>query len=167
MQNVQRSINPHKNLLRTSVAASAIIAVVLLAGCSPRIESFGNIPDRQIVDSIRVGINNRAQVAAMLGSPSAQATFDQEAWFYVGTRTLKTLSFLEEEVLEREVLIIRFNKRGIVQKIERLNKHDGQEIKVVNRKTQTRGKELSVIEQLLGNVGRFGNSLGEDNRIAP
>ena len=158
MKNLQKSKNNVKKVFHTGVAASAIIAVVLIAGCSTQLISRGNMPEKRIVDSIRVGINNRAQVLAILGSPSVRATFDQETWLYVGTKTRKTLSFLSDEILERQVLAIRFNKQGIVQKIERFDKNDGQEIKVVKRKTPTRGKELTVIEQLLGNVGRFDDS---------
>lgn len=148
-------------------AAGAILAAFFFVGCSPQIESHGNIPDQQVVDSIRVGINNRAQVSAILGTPSARATFDQEAWYYVGTKTLRRLSFLNDEVLEREVLVIRFNKQGIVQKIERLDKQDGRKVKIVDRKTPTRGKELTLMEQLLGNVGRFNNSSENDSRTGP
>ena len=164
MTNLQKSQNTNKNFLRTSLIACAI---VVITGCSARVGSHGNIPDQQIVDSIRVGINNKAQVSAMLGSPSAQATFDQETWFYMGTKTLKGPSFEKDEVLERQVLIIRFNKQGIVQEVERLDKNDGQEIRVVERKTPTRGKELTVIEQFLGNIGRFGNGEGGVNRAGP
>ena len=54
-----------------------------------------------------------------------------------------------------------------MQKIERFDKNDGQEIKVVKRKTPTRGKELTVIEQLLGNVGRFDDSSTGGNSTGP
>ena len=167
MKNLQKSKNNFKTAIHTGVAASAIIAVVLIAGCSTQLISHGNMPEKKIVDSIRVGINNRAQVLAILGSPSVRATFDQETWLYVGTKTLKTLSFLSDEILERQVLAIRFNKQGIVQRIERFDKNDGQEIKVVKRKTPTRGKELTVIEQLLGNVGRFDDSSTGGNFTGP
>lgn len=167
MTNLQKSKSTTKNSLRTSISACAIIAILVVAGCSTGVSRHGNIPDQQIVDSIRVGINNKAQVAAMLGSPSARATFDQETWFYMGTKTIKKPSFENDEVLERQVLVIRFNTQGIVQKVERLDKNDGRKIRVVKRKTPTKGKELTVIEQLLGNVGRFGNSVAGDDRTGP
>ena len=71
-------------------------------------------------------------------------------------------AFLDPEILERNVLVVRFDERGIVQRVEHLDKNDGREVQIVDRKTPTRGKELTVIEQLLGNVGRFGGAGGDD-----
>ncbi|MGB0632667.1 MAG: outer membrane protein assembly factor BamE [Alphaproteobacteria bacterium] len=147
--------------LRTTSIAGAVILAVSVSACSSRLDSHGNIPDQEIVDSIRIGKSNRTQVSEMLGSPSARATFDQEAWYYVGTRTSK-FAFMKEEILERKVLVIRFDKQGVVQQVERLGKRDGREVQVVDRKTPTRGKELTILEQLLGNVGRFGGAPADD-----
>ena len=142
-------------LSQTSFILCVALIAASLSGCSARLESHGNIPNLELVESIRIGKSTRPQVSAILGTPSARATFDQEAWYYVGTRTSK-LAFFKEEVLERKVLIIRFNKRGVVQQVETLAKQDGRELQIVDRKTPTQGKELTIIQQLLGNVGRFG-----------
>ena len=93
--------------------------------------------------------------AILNGTPSAVSTFDNEAWYYVGSRTSR-FAFLEPEILERTVLVIRFDKDGIVRQVERLSKEDGRDVQVVERKTPTRGRELTILEQLIGNVGRFG-----------
>lgn len=126
----------------------------LLAGCSPTLNNHGNIPEAELIQSIRIGNSNREQVSAMLGNPSAIATFDKEAWYYVGTRTSQ-IAFWEPEILERKVLVVRFDKQGIVQQVERLDKQDGRDVQIVDRKTPTRGKELTILEQLLGNIGKF------------
>ncbi|MEE2995886.1 MAG: outer membrane protein assembly factor BamE [Pseudomonadota bacterium] len=142
---------------RIIAIASAAAIVVSICACSDRLQSHGNIPNQEIVESIRIGKTTRTQISEMLGTPSARATFDQESWYYVGTRTKKT-AFIKEEVLDRKVLVIRFNKQGVVQRVQHLSKRDGREIQIVNRKTPTKGKELTILEQLLGNVGRFGGA---------
>ena len=147
--------------ISTAGLAGAVLLAVAVTACSARLDSHGNIPDPEIVESIRIGKSNRAQVSEMLGTPSARATFDEESWYYVGTHTSK-FAFLEEEVLERNVLVVRFDKRGIVRQVERLDKKDGRDVQVVDRKTPTRGKELTILEQLLGNVGRFGGAPTDD-----
>ena len=157
-------IRRKKASTKTSAVIGAVALALAVSACSARLDSHGNIPDSEIVDSIRIGKSNRAQVSEMLGTPSARATFDQEAWYYVGTRTSK-FAFLQEEVLERKVLVIRFDKQGIVRQVERLEKQDGREVQVVGRKTPTRGKELTIIEQLLGNVGRFGGGAVDDGGV--
>ena len=139
--------------LRKALGAAAICAA--LSACGPTIETHGHLPDPEIVESVRIGASNREQVNAMLGTPSAISTFDKESWYYVGTR-LSRFAFLEPEVIERKVLIVRFNQAGIVQQVEILGKEDGRDLQVVDRKTPTRGRELTILEQLIGNVGRFG-----------
>ena len=150
--------------IRTSGIAGVVVIALAVTACSARLDSHGNIPDPEIIESIRIGKSNRAQVSEMLGTPSARATFDQEAWYYVGTHTSK-FAFFEEEVLERKVLVIRFDKQGVVRQVERLNKKDGRDVQIVDRKTPTRGKELTIIEQLLGNVGRFSGGPADDGGV--
>lgn len=138
--------------IRTTLAGIAVAG--LLAGCSPTLNNHGNIPEAELIQSIRIGSSNREQISAMLGNPSAIATFDEEAWYYVGMRTSQ-IAFWEPEILERKVLVVRFDKQGIVQQVERLDKQDGRDVQIVDRKTPTRGKELTILEQLLGNIGKF------------
>lgn len=154
-------IRNKRSQISTVGLAGAVLLAVSVTACSARLDSHGNIPDPEIVESIRIGKSNRAQVSEMLGTPSARATFDEESWYYVGTQISK-FAFLEEEVLERKVLVVRFDKRGIVRQVERLDKKDGRDVQVVDRKTPTRGKELTILEQLLGNVGRFGGAPTDD-----
>lgn len=142
-------------------AATGIVLAGIVAGCSPTLNNHGNIPEAELIESIRIGNSNREQVAAMLGNPSAVATFDKEAWYYVGMRTSQ-IAFLEPEILERKVLVVRFDKEGIVQQVEQLDREDGRNVQIVDRKTPTRGKELTVLEQLLGNVGKFSGAEPDD-----
>ena len=126
-----------------------------LGACSPTLDIHGNIPKPEIVEGVVAGTSTKEQVSGMLGTPSAVATFDDDAWYYVGKRTSR-IAFLEPEILERHVLVIRFDAGGIVRQVERLDKEDGRAVDVVARTTPTRGRELTVIEQLIGNIGRFG-----------
>ncbi len=156
----------HLSILRNrwvkGVAASALLAM-FANGCSPKVNNHGNIPEAGLIESIRIGNSNREQVAAMLGNPSAVATFGKETWYYIGSRTSQ-IAFLDPEILDRRVLVVRFDKEGIVQQLERLDKQDGRDIRIVDRKTPTRGKELTILEQLLGNVGKFAGSDVDDGK---
>ncbi|CAN0504426.1 unnamed protein product [Laminaria digitata] len=142
-------------------AATAGILAGLLAGCSPTLNNHGNIPETELIESIRIGSSNREQISAMLGNPSAVATFDKESWYYVGMRTSQ-IAFLEPEILERKVLVVHFDEQGIVRQVEHLDQQDGRDVQIVDRKTPTRGKELTILEQLLGNVGKFSGPAVDD-----
>ena len=49
---------------------------------------------------------------------------------------------------------ITFDDAGNVAGVRTLGLEDGQEVAMNRNETPTRGRELTIIEQLLGNVGR-------------
>ena len=116
--------------------------------------SHGFLPDKDVVEKLRTGIHDRDSVASLFGSPTTVADFNGEIWLYV-KRESEQIAFLPEKLLDQAVLAIRFDQDGIVSGIERFKMKDGKAIKPVGRKTPTRGREFTVIEQLFGNIGRF------------
>jgi len=81
--------------------------------------------------------------------------FGDETWYYVSKRT-ETLAFLAPEVTERKVVIVRFDRQGVVKAVDYLGLDDEREIQFVERETPTSGNEIGLLDQLLGNIGRFG-----------
>lgn len=129
--------------------------LLALAACSPITRTHGNMVTEDNLRQINPGVSRQADVAALLGTPSAEGTFNPNEWYYVGQVTEKT-AFLAPEVVKRNVVRISFNPNdGTVSKIEQLDEHSGQYVEVVDRTTPTAGHNLGIIEQVIGNVGRF------------
>ena len=116
----------------------------------------GFIPHKEVVSKIRAGVHARDSVASLFRSPATVANFNGEMWLYV-KRESEQIAFLPEKLLNQSVLAVRFDKNGIVSGIQRLEIEDGKAIKPVERKTVTKGRELGLFEQLIGNLGRFSN----------
>jgi outer membrane protein assembly factor BamE (lipoprotein component of BamABCDE complex) len=136
----------------------ALFAAVLLgtlAGCEETIHLRGNVPDPTVISTIKPGTHKKVDITRMLGSPSTIATFEQEIWYYIGGK-VKTLSFFEPVLLERKILTVHFDKKGVVTGINEKDASKNVAVSLVDRETPTRGKELTVLQQLIGNVGRFG-----------
>ncbi len=132
-------------------------AAAAISGCFPTTDTRGNLPLTEVVESIERGKQNRDQIAALLGTPSTKATFGkQETWYYIGKRT-KTLAFFKPTLLERKILVIKFDDRGVVETLASYDASDGKPVVLVERVTPTKGKELGFFEQIIGNVGRFSN----------
>ncbi|WP_161958658.1 outer membrane protein assembly factor BamE [Ferruginivarius sediminum] len=129
-------------------------ASVALAGCDTPVQVRGHMPDEDTVSQVKTGQHSRSDVAGMLGSPSAVSTFEDDTWYYVGSKT-KKFAFFEPEVLERKVLVVSFGDGDVVQETRRYTLKDGRAIDPVNRVTPTEGKDLTFLQQLLGNLGRF------------
>ncbi len=132
----------------------AVAAVGLLA-CAPTSDNHGNIPLAEATERIAPGEQTRQQVRETLGSPSVRGTFEQdEIWYYVGKRT-ETTSFFKPDVVEHQVLEIRFGGDGRVSQVRKVDATKAAKPDPVDRITPTKGNELTIIEQLIGNIGRF------------
>lgn len=131
-----------------------LLGALAAAGCSPSIDTHGNYPAAQLVEDVQAGRVNRDDVRRLFGTPSAVGTFEQNTWYYVGAKT-RTIAFFDPEVLERQILIVSFDDQGRVSSFEQRNGDDGQTVTLVDRETPTKGRELTILEQLIGNIGRF------------
>jgi outer membrane protein assembly factor BamE (lipoprotein component of BamABCDE complex) len=130
------------------------MALGVTVACTPRVDIRGNRPDLERVAEITPGEHSRELVEEILGSPSIKSSFGQETWFYVSSKT-ETVVFLEPEVKERLVLSIRFDDEGVVKFINQLGLEDGHKIELVERISPTVGNELTLMDQIFGNFGRF------------
>ncbi len=143
---------PGTGFFRHLLAATALAA--LLSACAPNIVQRGNLPDPELLSRIQPGSQTRNQVADTLGSPSSVATFGDEVWYYISSQT-QTIAFYEPEVLEQKVVAIAFDDAGRVKSVRTYGLEDAREIEPVARTTPTGGREITILEQLVGNLGRF------------
>ena len=143
----------NSNLLRISV----MVFLIMLQSCSNKTIITGNLPDPDLLANIEVGQVSKNEVLEFLGSPSTKATFNDNDWYYVSEK-ISTRAFFHHKVINRKVLIIQFDKRDIVKKITQLSLKDGEKIEMVDRITPTAGKEMTILKQIFGNVGRFENN---------
>ena len=60
----------------------------------------------------------------------------------------------QESIIEQKVVAIYFDKQGKIEYIQNYSKQDGREVEMEGE-TPTSGRELGIIEQIIGNLGRF------------
>jgi outer membrane protein assembly factor BamE (lipoprotein component of BamABCDE complex) len=131
---------------------------VVLAACSPTIATRGNLLDEDRIAAIQPGATKNDVIAAW-GSPTMIGTFDDSTWYYMGQRTKKT-AFFDPQVTERKVIAVHFDSADRVAAVDQRDHKDGQRIDVVDRETPTAGKDMTVMQQLMGNLGRFSGKPG-------
>ena len=112
------------------------------------------MPDAEVVSKINPGIHSRVDVQSLLGSPSTVSTFLDSKWYYIGQKSTQ-FAFFESEVLERTVLVVSFDTEGLVDTTRTYTLEDGQPIDPVDRITPTEGRELTILQQLIGNLGKY------------
>jgi outer membrane protein assembly factor BamE (lipoprotein component of BamABCDE complex) len=139
---------------RTLLAAVGLTLALVAGACTARIDQRGNKPDEDQVVLINPGVDDKNRVAELIGTPSSISTFNDRTWYYISKRT-ETLAFFDPEVVDQEVLAISFDDNGVVDNMRIYGPEDGRTIAYVDRATPTEGNELTLMQQLLGNLGRF------------
>ncbi|WGM31061.1 outer membrane protein assembly factor BamE [Brevundimonas sp. NIBR11] len=141
------------NKIVVRLAVLAALAPLAVA-CAPVVGNHGfQIVDKDPKD-IAVGTDTKATVLAQLGSPSAVSTFEDNIWYYI-SQTTERYTYNRPQVSQRSVTAITFNEGDDkVTEVRNLDLDDGQQIAMERRETPTRGRQLTILEQLLGNVGR-------------
>jgi outer membrane protein assembly factor BamE (lipoprotein component of BamABCDE complex) len=142
---------------RVVLCPAALLAALALAGCAINQDQRGNLPDPEKLATIKPGTTTKAEVVHILGSPSSASTFDDNTWYYISRRT-EQIAFFSPSVLDQQVFVVDFTDKGVVKDVDHKSLADGEHITPAPGATPAPGRELSFIEQLIGNVGRFGGS---------
>jgi outer membrane protein assembly factor BamE (lipoprotein component of BamABCDE complex) len=144
------------------VAFAAAACALSLGACAPITSYQGFQAVEANPKDVKVGEDTKTSVMERLGSPSVVATFDPNTWFYM-TQVSDQVAFRKPIVRKRDIVAVQFAKAD--EKVEAVNTYtlkDGKVISINGARTPTRGRELSVLEQILGNVGRSTLSPKED-----
>ncbi len=144
---------------RVPAPFTAAVLAAALAACSPMIDQRGNLADAALLNQITPGVATRNDIDLLLGSPSSIATFGDNTWYYIAART-ETLAFYKPTVREQQVVAIDFDDDGNVTAVRKYGLEDAREVEPVDRVTPTSGKKLTILQQLVGNFGRFTNRGG-------
>jgi outer membrane protein assembly factor BamE (lipoprotein component of BamABCDE complex) len=143
---------------RRAVLAPAVLAcALLLGGCSwlaPTPTLRGNKIAADQLKELVPGTSTRADVTAVVGSPTARATFDDNTWIYISEVTQPRIGRVLGE-LDQNVVVMTFNEQGVLQNIRHLDKADALPVTMVARTTPSPGTEANFFQQLFGNIGRF------------
>jgi len=137
------------------VRFSVILAACALGvtACNPVLRTHGYVYSVGEEPQITPEEDTESTVLARLGNPSTRGTFEQNTWYYISA-TRESLAYLRPATRDRRVIAVSFNDSGIVSSVEEYGLEDGRIIAYADRETPTRGRELTLLEQLLGNIGR-------------
>lgn len=134
------------------------LAAGLLTACNPTLRNHGYVATEDKPQAVEPESDTKASVLARLGNPSVRGTFDEDlqtdTWYYMSA-VRQRFAYLRPLIDERSITAVTFNEDGQVQKVAEYGLEDGRYVNIVDRKTPTRGRELSVLEQIFGTIGRL------------
>ena len=129
-----------------------------LAACAPVESQRGYVPDQDAISSIQVGTDTKDMVSKKLGDPSTAATFGGDTWYYISAHVEQN-AFFAPRATDRNVVAVEFSKDGKVTDVHKYTLADGRVVDFVTRETPTRGRELTLIQQIFNAVpGQIGQS---------
>jgi len=145
------------SLWRLAFGCFAFSGIALIAGCATTVEQRGNLPPPEKLGEIQPGVTSKDEVIKILGSPSSVSIFNDKSWYYISRRTGQ-FAFFDPDVIDQQVYIVNFDDQGVVKTVDHKGVQDARAIDPVARATPAPGRELTFLEQLIGNVGKFNNA---------
>lgn len=131
-----------------------MVAMLGIAGCTAQYRNHGYVPDEEILSQVTVGVDTRDTVLEVIGAPTTSGVLDQGDFYYIRSR-VKQFAWKRPEVIERTVMAVSFDQRGVVRNIETFGLEDGEVVRLQSRVTSSSTADKTFIRQLLGNLGRF------------
>lgn len=140
-----------------------IALVVSLSACSP-IKSYHGFNN---IEAIRTWVKSNTVLQKELQARFGPASFidrdgDMTSFYYISF-TKERFAFFKPEITDRHIVVVNF-QNDVYQNYAEYSLEDGQDIKILSDETPTYGRELSIIQQILSNVGRFNNLPGQRDR---
>jgi outer membrane protein assembly factor BamE (lipoprotein component of BamABCDE complex) len=132
----------------TTVAVAALLA----AGCATNYAHKGAVIDPQLASSIQPGVDNKASVTKLLGTPTIAGEFTPNDWYYI-SRDTNQVAFRNPRVTRQLTMLVRFDQGGNVASIQRTGKELVLGLNPSKRQTPTLGRRKSFFDELFGNIG--------------
>ena len=103
---------------------------------------------------IIVKVSNKNDAISILGQPSTKGMINDDLWIYIErTRTRgKLLKFGRNYLLKNNVLVLEFDKYGILHRKEFYDKKEMNEIKFAKNKTENELRKENFIYSFLSSV---------------
>ena len=130
-----------------------LMSCFLISACTPVVAQRGNLLEDYQINEVTIGQSTRSDVLRSLGSPTTKSTFNPNVWYYLGQETSKK-GILDPKITKERVVLVAFNDEGIVEDLQDVDR-DRINIPYERSKTPTHGNDITIMQELLGNLGKF------------
>jgi len=138
--------------LRNRLKTLLLCAVALAGGCQLGQSVAGNKVSDDKVVQLHEGLTKQ-EVSNLIGSPSARNPLGEDVWVYIGQDIVRPPFRMPVEK-SRTVLRLTFLD-GKLADVQQKSLEDGNRIRPMRSRTEIEGLSLSLVEQIIGNIGRF------------
>jgi len=133
-----------------------LLVLFILASCSVnKIVKHHGVNALEIKNKkLIINETNKNQIIKILGPPSTKSFFDEDIFIYIERKTTSTKlrKLGKKEILTNNVLLAKFNDRGILVNKEFFNKNDLNKLKISDRITEDELGKSSFLDSALNSM---------------
>ena len=133
-----------------------IVLITILSNCQLKdpIKGHGINFLENRSKKITINSSNKNDVINTLGNPHTKSIDDENLWFYFDRKLAsgKMIKFGDMDLLENNVLVLKFDKYGIVKQKEFYSKEDMKKIKYSEMQTENPVTNQSFVATFLQSV---------------
>lgn len=156
---------------RTAIAIRLIAGLALgasLSGCSlfsapPQVR--GNQVRASELKLLVPGTSTEGDAQSLLGSPTVRAPFDPNTWIYVSEITRPQVGRIQA-VERQHVVALTFDSNGVLKRVRQETKTSALPVTMAAGTTPSPGSNPNILEQLIGNVGRYAPAKGNSGFLS-
>ena len=130
----------------------SVLVCFFLNTCSGIKVNNGYMPVQDSVDQLKVNKTSLSFAKSRLGEP-ALILGDREPIFIYSSQVTNRILFFEPKVISRDVLVLYFNKKKKLKKLEKFNLKDGKSFQMNTAVTTLNAEQRSLIATLFSNIG--------------
>ena len=131
-----------------------------LGACTGIKSNNGYMPVKDNIDQLKVNVTTTSSAKNLLGEP-ALILGNREPIFVYSAQISDRILFFEPKVISRDVLLLYFNKKKKLTKVNTFDLNDGKYVDLSTDNTNLKDKERSLLSSIFSNVGIGGVRVGD------
>ena len=141
------------------------VVMGLLTACGLETYPGGDLPTNARLSAVKKG-DSQEKVLQILGAPATQSIpLSDGTSFLVYAQNLKSSrAFMEPKEIKRDVYVYYFDKNAKLTEQKHLTLDNAQKISYDTAETTVEGQELSILDQIVQNFGRY-NTGSSDSSV--
>ena len=139
-----------------------IFLLLFIFNCSTNKVSnnHGYITLQAKFEKIELNKTNKNDIIKIIGPPSSISNFDKNKWFYIQTKKENQSLFKLgiKKIKQNNILIVKFNNKGILEKKKILDLNDMNNLKYVKEITEKDYKQNNALYKILSSLREKANA---------
>ena len=150
IETIGMSINNLKMIKQKIILFLAVC--FFLGACTGIKSNNGYMPVKDNIDQLKVNVTTTSSAKNILGEP-ALILGNREPIFVYSAQITDRVLFFEPKVISRDVLLLYFNKKKKLKKLDTFDLNDGKYVDLSADNTNLNDKERSLLSSIFSNVG--------------